>query len=191
MSVDRPLACAARLLLAALLSLASVPLLATEYVQASGSALAFAGKYQGETFSGRFPGFTTRLRFDPAQLDRARLEVTIPVARATTGVGDYDVEMRGSGFFDSARFPQARYVATTFRSLGGDRFAADGVLSLRGTSKPVTLEFTWTPGAQPVLRGRASVSRLAFGIGAGEWSDTRLLPDPIAVSTRVVLQPAP
>ena len=33
-----------------------------------------------------------------------------------------------------------------FRSLGGNQYAADGTLSLRGVSKPVTLTFTWTPG---------------------------------------------
>ena len=43
--------------------------------------------------------------------------------------------------------------------------AADGMLSLHGISKPVTLEFTWTPGAKPVLSGKATVSRLAFPFG--------------------------
>ena len=54
-------------LLSALLILAA-PTWATDYVQASGSALAFAGKYQGDVFVGRFPDFTTRLSFDPQRL---------------------------------------------------------------------------------------------------------------------------
>jgi len=56
--------------------------------------------------------------------------------------------------------------------------------------KPVTLTFTWTPGARPLLAGRASVDRLAFGVGSGEWADTATIPAAIAVSTRVYLQPA-
>jgi len=57
-------------------------------------------------------------------------------------------------------------------------------------SKPVVLTFTWTPGAQPVLAGKASVDRLDFGIGSGDWADTALIPNAIAVSTKVVFQPA-
>lgn len=163
---------------------------ATDYSQAPGSSLVFAGSYQGQVFTGRFPGFSTRLTFDPAQLATSRLDVTIPLATATTASRDYDEQMRGDAFFAAGRYAQAHYVATKFRALGGGRFAADGILSLHGVSKPVTLTFTWTPGPQPVLTGKASVNRLDFGVGSGDWADTSLIPDAIAVSTKVVLQPA-
>ena len=172
------------------LLLLAAPAFAADYVQAPGSALTFAGKYQGEVFTGKFPGFATRFSFDPAQLATAKLEVSIPLATATTGNDDYDDNLRGGDFFASAKFPQARYTATRFRALGGNRYAADGTLSLRGVDKPVTLEFTWTPGAQPVLTGKATVSRLAFGVGGGDWADTGLIPDAIAVATKVVFVPA-
>ena len=158
-------------------------------MQAPGSTLGFAGSYQGEAFNGTFPGFVTRLSFDPAKPATGRLDVSIPLATATTRNPDYDGELRGSAFFDSRKFPQARYTATTFRALGGNRFAADGMLNLRGVSRPVTLTFTWTAGAKPVLSGTATVKRLAFGVGGGEWADTGLIPDDIKVSTKVVLQP--
>src|SRR5687767_2536911 len=98
---------AARIALAALLA---VPALshAADYVQQPGSTLVFASTYEGEAFTGRFPGFVTRFNFDPAQLTAARLDVTIPLATAATGNSDYDGEIRGSGFFDAAKFPQAR-----------------------------------------------------------------------------------
>jgi polyisoprenoid-binding protein YceI len=130
------------------------------------------------------------MSFDTANLAAARLDVTIALASATTGVSDFDAELRGPAFFDSARFAQARYTATGFRHLGNNRYLADGTLSMRGASRPVALEFTWRPGARPVLAGKATVPRLAFGVGGGEWADTALLPDAIAVATRVVLQPA-
>lgn len=179
-----------KLLLPALLAL-SLPAVAADYVQAPGSTLAFAGEYQGEVFVGRFPGFSTTLSFDPRKLVGSRLEVTIPMATATTRNADYDGEMRGAAFFDAAKFPQATYVATKFRALGGNRYAADGTLTLRGTSRPVTLTFEWTQGERPVLFGRAAVQRLDFGVGGGQWADTGLIPNAIAVSTRVVLKPAP
>ncbi|TXH63395.1 MAG: polyisoprenoid-binding protein [Thermomonas sp.] len=178
-----------RHVLAIALALFAAPAFAADYVQAPGSTLVFAGKYQGEVFTGAFPGFATRLSFDPKQLATARLEVAIPLASATTSNADYDGELRGNAFFNSTKFPQATYSASKFRALGGNRYAADGTLSLRGVDKPVTLEFTWTPGAKPVLAGKAAVKRLDFGVGGGDWADTTLIPDAIAISTRVVFAP--
>ena len=169
--------------------LLSAPVFAADYVQTNGSALTFAGDYQGEAFRGSFPGFKTTLSFDPAKLAQSKLDVIIPLATATAGNPDYDSELRGSAFFNSAKFPQARYTATRFRSLGGNRYAADGTLTLRGVTKPVTLTFTWTAGAKPVLAGSAVVNRLDFGVGAGEWADTGVIPNGIRVGTKVVFVP--
>jgi polyisoprenoid-binding protein YceI len=88
-----------------------------------------------------------------------------------------------------AQFAQARYTASRFRALGGNRYAADGVLNLQGIAKPVTLAFTWTAGKQPVLVGTASVRRLQFGIGSEDYADTGTLSDLIVVDTRVVFVP--
>jgi polyisoprenoid-binding protein YceI len=168
-----------------------LPAAATDYVQAQGSRLGFTARFEGEAFTGRFPGFSTRVHFDPARPRDARLDVAIPLALAATGNRDRDEALRDTDFFHVARFPRAHYRARGFRHLGGNRYAADGVLSLRGVEKPVTLDFTWTPGPRPVLEGRATVSRLAFGIGGGEWADTTMLPDAVEVGTRVVFEPAP
>lgn len=164
---------------------------AADYVQAPGSRLTFAGTYQGEVFTGSFPAFATTFSFDPKQLAASKLDVAIQMAGATTANADYDGEMRGAAFLDIAKFAQARYTATRFRALGGNQYAADGTLNLHGISKPVTLTFTWTPGAMPVLTGKATVKRLDFGVGTGEWADTSLIPNGIAVSTKVVFKPAP
>jgi len=173
------------------LLLLCAPAIAADYTQAPGSSLVFAGTYQGESFTGRFPGFATTFRFDPKQLATSKLVVSIPLATAATSNADYDGELRGASFFDATKFPRATYTATKFRALGGNRYVADGTLTLRGVSKPVALEFTWTPGAAPVLSGKATVKRLAFGVGGGDWADTALIPDAIAISTKVVFKPKP
>jgi len=171
-------------------TMAAAPAFAADYVQASGSSLVFASKYDGEVFTGKFSSFTTTLSFDPAKLATSKLDVVIPLTGASTGNGDRDSTLSGADFFNVAKFAQARYTATKFRSLGGNQYAADGSLSLRGVSKPVTLTFTWTPGAQPVLNGKATVKRLDFGVGGGDWADTKTIPNEVAVSTKVVFKPA-
>jgi len=170
-----------------LLLLAPAQASATHYVQATGSSLEFSGKYQGDAFNGRFPGFKTQLTFNPADLSKARLDVVIPLISATTRNPDYDQAMLGSDFFNSAKFPNARYTATVFKALGAGRYSAAGILELRGVKKPVKLLFTWQPGKSPVLTGSAVVKRLDFNIGIGDWADTAMIANDVVISTRVVL----
>ena len=174
---------------AAALLLAVAPASAADYVQAPGSTLAFATQYDGEVFSGHFGQFTTTLSFDPADPAAARLDVVIPLASATTANADRDSTLKGPDFFAVSKFPQARYTASGFRDLGDGRYAADGELSLRGVVHPVTLTFTFTDGATAVLDGKATVQRLDFNVGGGDWADLSLLPNPVAISTKVRLQP--
>ncbi|GGJ97570.1 YceI family protein [Luteimonas terricola] len=178
------------LALATALVAAAAPAVAADYVQSSG-ALSFASEYQGETFVGLFPDFSSTLSFDPTAPQDAKLDVTIPLATADSKNGDRDGTLKTADFFNVAKFAQARYTASGFRSLGDDRYAADGTLELRGIKKPVTLTFTWTPGDRPVLTGNATVKRLDFGVGAGDWGDVSIIPNDVAVSTKVTFQPKP
>ncbi|MFT4177934.1 MAG: YceI family protein [Thermomonas sp.] len=170
--------------------LTAAPAIATDYVQTKRAGLAFAGKYDGELFTGQFGGFTAKLHFDPEKLDEAKLEVDIQLAGTHTGNDERDSTLVGNDFFNVAKFAQARFVATTFRALGENRYAADGSLTLRGVSKPVTLTFTWTPGERPLLVGSATVKRLDFDVGGGDWADTDTIPNAIAVATKVEFKPA-
>ena len=176
--------------LALALLFAAAPVYAADYVQAPGSSLTFATKYQGEVFSGRFPGFVSKISFDPANLATAKFDVIIPLAGTDSKNAERDDTLKGADFFSIAKFPQARFVANKVRSLGGNNYAADGSLTLRGVAKPVTLTFTWTAGAQPVLTGKATVKRLDFNVGGGDWADTSIIPNEVAVSTKLNLVPA-
>ncbi len=178
-----------RLFLLLALLVAATGATAADYRAQPGSTLGFAATYQDEAFEGSFTKFTPAVRFDPADLAGSRLDVRIVLGSANTANAERDEMLLGSEFFDAAGLPEARYVATRFRALGGNRFVAEGTLSLRGVSKAVPLTFTWTPGAQPVLAGEATVSRLAFKVGTGDWTDTELLPDAVKVKTRLVLAP--
>jgi len=163
---------------------------AADYTAQPGSTLGFTASFEGERFEGAFGKFTPRIRFDPDKLDESRFDVSIELGSADTENEDRDEVLLGPEFFAAASQPAARYLATTFQHLGGDRYVASGTLTLRGISQPVSLEFTWTPGASPVLAGQARLSRLAFDVGTGDWSDTRMLPDDVVVTTRLQLAPA-
>ncbi len=164
---------------------------AASYRVLPGSTLGFSASYQGEAFEGRFAKFTPRIEFDPKRLAGARFDVAIDLASAGTKNDERDEALRGEDFFNTRKAPQAHYLATKFRALGGDRYVAEGTLTLNGISKPVPLEFTFTPGAQSVLAGSATVMRLDFKVGTGDWSDTGDLPNAVKVSTRLLLAATP
>ena len=105
---------------AMLVAMMATPAFATDYVQAPGSSLVFATKYDGEVFTGQFGGFSTKLSFDPVQLAAAKLDVTIQLVGTSTGNADRDSTLTGGDFFNVSKFAQARYVADRFRALGGD-----------------------------------------------------------------------
>lgn len=162
---------------------------AADWNMQPGSTLGFSSRFQGEAFAGRFARFTPQIRFDPAHLADSRFDVAIDLASADTSNQERDEMLRGSDFFNVGKHAQARFFAAKFRALGGNRYAADGALSLNGISKPVTLSFSWTPGAKPLLVGEARLKRLDFAVGRGEWTDTDVLPDNVTVKTRLVLAP--
>ena len=171
-----------------LTSLVAFPAYATSYrADPRSSTLTFSSSYQGEAFTGRFGRFDAHIAFDPANLATSRFDVTITLASADTQNSERDDTLRGADFFNVAKMPTAHYVATKFRSLGGNRYAADGTLSLRGVTKPVTLNFVWTAGVVVALTGDVSVNRLDFGIGGGEWADTATIGNAVKVHTSLKL----
>lgn len=62
-------------------------------------------------------------------------EVTIRTASVTTGTADRDAHLRGEDFFDAERHPDM-----TFRSTSFDGETLVGDLTIKGVSKPVTLD---------------------------------------------------
>ena len=175
----------------ALLLAAAAPVAgAADYRAGPGSTLGFSSSFEGEAFTGRFARFTPTIRFDPAKLAASRFDVAIDLASVDTQSDERDEALRSTEFFNVRKLAQARYIATRFRALGKGRYVAEGTLRLNGVSRPVPLTFSWTPGAKPVLNGTASLKRLEFGVGTGDWADTSVLPDAVSVTTRLVLVPA-
>lgn len=179
-----------RLLFAALFALLAADSGARDWTSdPAQSTLGFRAEAQGEAFDGRFERFEPIIRFDPAQLDESRFDVRIDLSSVDTQNVERDQMLADPAFFDSATRPQARYVADTFTALGGDRYRADGVLTLNAIERPVPLEFRWiTDGSGAVLDGSAVLDRLAFGVGSGDWSDPDTIGREVRVDTRLSLR---
>lgn len=167
--------------------LCAMPICAQDWQMRAGSSLGFSSRFQGETFNGQFKRFNPQIRFDPKKLTQARFDVSIDLSSADTSNRERDDTLKTEDFFDIKKAQTARFTASTFKDLGKGRYLAKGQLSLRGIRKPVNLVFTWVPGIKPILRGEATINRLDFGIGKGDWADTDLLPNAVKVNTTLLL----
>ena len=156
-------------------------------VDPAASAIRFESSFGGTAFTGAFSRWTATIRFDPADLAHSSASASIDLASAATGDADRDSALPDAPFFDVARFPRAVFQAGRFRSLGGGRYVAEGTLSLRGVTRPVSLPFTLAiTGGTARMTAETSLDRLAFGVGQGRWADTSVLPAPVRVDISLI-----
>ncbi len=160
---------------------------AQDWQMTKGSSLSFSSRFQGEAFSGSFTKFTPQIRFDPKNLGQSRFDVLIDLASANSQNVERDDTLKTSDFFDVKKAATARFTASQFQALTNGKYIAKGILSLRGISKPVNLQFSWQQNKNAVLVGEATVNRLDFNVGIGDWKDISLLPNAVKVSTKLVL----
>lgn len=135
-------------------------------VDAGESNLRFIGEESGRRFEGEFPDFTVDIRFDPDALDRSSVAVEVRTASASTGDALRDATMTGNEWFDVKDHPTARFASTAIRHVGGESYEADGELTIKEMTHPVTLAFTLTiEGERAHAEGGADLVRTNYGLG--------------------------
>ncbi len=130
--------------------------------------------------SARFDDFDGTLVFDAEKPETSRIEVTIKTASVDTDVPAFDDHLRSSDFFNAEEHPEITFVSTAARKTGAKTGQVDGDLTIKGVTKPVTLDVTFNfmgehplsafsenyKGAQYVaFSARTRVLRSDFNVG--------------------------
>jgi polyisoprenoid-binding protein YceI len=161
-------------------------------VDKSASSVRFTSSMAGEAFTGAFRRWDADIRFDPGQLAASSVSASIDVASGATGNADRDQALPTATFFNAPTFPRASFVAHGFTATGPGRYQVQGVLTLRGVSKPLTLPFTLVvKDGRATMAGQVAINRLAFGVGQGEWQATDAIPAAVTVSIALSARRAP
>jgi len=96
-------------------------------------------------------GYSNQMhRFDKTSgrivLDRSAqsgsVEVTIDATSVNTGFELFNKVIQGEDFFDTARFPSIVFKSSKVRFDGGKPVAVEGNLTIKGVTRPVTLNMT-------------------------------------------------
>jgi polyisoprenoid-binding protein YceI len=173
---------------AALAALAlTAPAIAAEtWTIEDGSAIRFTAYQEGAPVDGRFDAFSGEIVFDPDGLAASRVRVEIDTASVATGHRDRDATLRSSAFFDVETWPRAAFVSDRLLHQGGDRYEAQGQLTIRDVTRDVVLPFELTIDAdggrqRAHANGELTISRLDYGIGQGEWASTRTVGEDVVI----------
>jgi polyisoprenoid-binding protein YceI len=94
-------------------------------------------------YFGVFGDVAGTLILDPANLNAAKVDVTIPLSGLSNASAKLTEHMNGKDFFDSAQFPSVRFVSTKVTAEGRSALI-EGDLTIRGITKSVTLDAEFT-----------------------------------------------
>ena len=90
-------------------------------------------------YFGQFGNITGTLVLDRARPAQSRLDIRIPVNSLTAASAPLVTHMLSADFFDAANHAEARFVSRSIR-VRGQRATITGDLTLRGQTRPVTLD---------------------------------------------------
>jgi polyisoprenoid-binding protein YceI len=161
---------------------------AQTWMIAKGSTLGFDTSFEGAPLHGGFKRFSGRISLDKQHPQTCRFDVSIKLASVHTGNPTGDKQLQGTDFFDVAAHPEARYRATHCRWNGKGPIDVQGFLTLRGVKKPVPLQATLQAGG--MLNATATVNRLDFGVGQGQWSNGAIISAKVRIKAHLKLTKA-
>jgi polyisoprenoid-binding protein YceI len=171
----------------------SVPALTGDYdVDASHSRVGFAAKHaMVTTVRGAFKEFTAEAHLDEENVANSSVRVEIKTASIDTGNDQRDEHIRNGDFLEVEKYPTITFVSTKVEQTGEDTYAVTGDLTIKETTKPVTVNFEKTGAADDPwgnfrvgFEGKTVINRKDWGVN---WN-VALEAGGILVSDKVTLE---
>jgi polyisoprenoid-binding protein YceI len=101
----------------------------------------FSAKHLGMmTVRGHFAEVTAGGTIDPAHPEKTNVHATINTDSIRTHNEQRDRDLRSSTFLEVDKFPTITFKSTKIEHVGGDKYRVTGDLTIKGTTKPVTLD---------------------------------------------------
>ncbi|WP_026416614.1 YceI family protein [Actinomadura oligospora] len=142
--------------------------LAGDYVPDAGrSRLGFVARHTvGGRVRGRFGEFEGSARLTPGDPAGSHVRLTIRSGSLDTGNGQRDGQVRRM-FLKADRHPDLTFASTEVRILDDSAFRITGDLTIRGTTRPITMDFRVTAadaeGAVTAV-GRTTLDATDWGV---------------------------
>ena len=108
-------------------------------------------------FVGRFNDVDATLDFSAENIGASRLEAVINMASVDVNNESFAATLRGSQWFDIARFPQAFFKTVRVESIAENNADFVGELTFLGVTRPVTLRVHFNGGATNLLTQKYTI----------------------------------
>ncbi len=164
---------------------------AAEWVLDPGlSQVIFEYSYGTDPYQGRFSNVQANFDIDPMSPTSCKFDVTINIEDIEVDspeVLDYLLDYE---LFDVDTWPSATFTAEKCRLTGVNTFEADGTLTIRDQTNPMTFPFELnidTCDGQVCfnLVSEVELLRLEYGVGQGYWANTAEVPNEVTVKVDV------
>ncbi|MCS0636633.1 YceI family protein [Streptomyces sp. LP05-1] len=144
----------------------------TYTVDPAHSELGFTARHAMVTnVRGSFTDFSGTLRLDGSDPAASSASIDARIASVDTGNADRDTHLRSGDFFDAEQFPEMTFRSTGAEHLGGDDFRLTGDLTLKGVTRPLTIDLAFNGSAKDPFgnervgfEGRAELLRSEWGL---------------------------
>jgi polyisoprenoid-binding protein YceI len=135
-------------------------------VDASAAKVSFAIKGPFGTVHGDFTGLKATIQFDEHDLAASSFTASIDARTVSTGIGLRNKHLRNEEqFLNTDKYPAISLHSKKIEKTANG-FMAQGELTLKGTTKPVQIPFTFTPnGNAGVFKGQFTIKRADYNIG--------------------------
>ncbi len=125
-----------------------------------------------------FRSFDVRLVLDNENANNSVVDVTIDATSIDSRVENFDDHLNGPNFFDTANHPTITFKSTSFEAADEDKFSIAGDLTIKGVSKPVTLDATLVKAANHPMKKTPTIGVTAqTKVSRSEWGLSRAVPN--------------
>jgi polyisoprenoid-binding protein YceI len=128
---------------------------------------------------GSFADFVGSFDIDASDWSASKVRATIQVASVDTGNEQRDGHLRANDFFDAPSYPEITFTSTGVEYTAEDTFAVTGDLTIKGTTRPVTIELVYAGSAvdpfgnsRVGFEGTTTINRKDFGVNFNAMLDT-------------------
>jgi polyisoprenoid-binding protein YceI len=104
------------------------------------SAVGFSIRHLFSRVPGRFTKFDGKIVLDRDDFTKSSVDVSIDAASIDTNEPARDKHLKSPDFFDVAKNPKLTFKSTKVTQAGPTKLSVEGGLTIRGTTKPVTLD---------------------------------------------------
>jgi len=129
-------------------------------------------------YYGRFDKLEGSLSFDGNAPEKSGTTITIDTASVDTPSTRLNDILKDGSVFSSTEFPTATFKSSTITRTGPDTGRIEGILTIKGVTKPVVLEAVFRGGGPNPVNGNyalgfhatGTIKRSDFGMSSAIWS---------------------